>query len=347
MGRKIPAKKHRGVKDPLKQQEQRFQSIKDKINAPPTDPDEQPIPKSLQRLFAFKEPRTPASIVKKKKSRSIAGKWSLWSLYKLRAYREPRSTCCLCRTCKFVRKCDREATRRTWFAAETLIVCYVAAHAKHDDNPVAALKRMPGEAGRAFSMRINSAVRALHNTDQEDYPLDLEETDTRGEYIASQRERRQKKHRQAVGKEKGLGGQKGAKGEERLSKAQRRALKRKEQQKAKEAETKTARELAARELTYERVAFGDVAHAPPALPAPRRAQLHQGAPRPGRRDLLLAGMLKPSAQQTQPKTQPSKKTQAKPQISAAEQMRRERARLEAVDAYRALKKQKAAEKANR
>ncbi|XP_063534322.1 uncharacterized protein LOC134744441 [Cydia strobilella] len=291
MGRKIPAKKHRGVKDPLKQQEQRFQSIKDKINAPPTDPDEQPIPKSLQRLFAFKE-RTPSSIVKKKKSRSIA------------------------------------------------------AHAKRDDNPVTALKRMPGEAGRAFSMRINSAVRALHNTDQEDYPLDLEETDTRGEYIASQRERRQKKHRQAIAKEKGLGGQKGAKAEERLSKSRRRALKRKEQQKAKEAETKTALELAAREVTYERVAFGDVAHAPPALPAPRRAQQHQGAPRPGRRDLLLAGMLKPSAQQTQQKPQPSKKTQAKAQINAAEQMRRERARLEAVDAYRALKKQKAAEKAN-
>lgn len=231
--------------------------------------------------------------------------------------------------------------------ARPLHVYYVAARARRDDNPVAALKQMPGEAGRAFSMRINSAVRALHNTDQEDYPLDLEETDTRGEYIASQRERRQKKHRQAVAKEKGIGGQKGAKGEERLSKAQRRALKRKEQQKAKDAETKTALELAARELTYERVAFGDVAHAPPALPAPRRALLHQGAPRPGRRDLLLAGMLKPSAQPTQQKPQPTKKSQAKPQISAAEQMRRERARLEAVDAYRALKKQRAAEKANR
>ncbi|XP_047994948.1 uncharacterized protein LOC125233124 isoform X2 [Leguminivora glycinivorella] len=274
MGRKIPAKKHRGVKDPLKQQEQRFQSIKDKINAPPTDPDDQPVPKSLQRLFAFKEPRTPASIVNKKKSRSLAG------------------------------------------------------HGKRDDNPVAALKRMPGEAGRAFSMRINSAVRALHNDDQEDYPLDLEETDTRGEYIASQRERRQKKHRQAIAKEKG--GQKGEK-EERLSKAQRRALKKKEQQKAKEVQTKTARELAARELRYERVAFGDIAHAPPALTAPRRAQASQGAPRPGRRDLLLAGMLKSGAP-SQQKSQPTKKTQAKPQVSAAEQMRRERARLEAVDA---------------
>lgn len=32
-----------------------FFSLKGKINAPPKDPDEQPIPKSLTRLFAFQE----------------------------------------------------------------------------------------------------------------------------------------------------------------------------------------------------------------------------------------------------------------------------------------------------
>ncbi|GBP68166.1 hypothetical protein EVAR_23317_1 [Eumeta japonica] len=52
MGRKIPGKKHRGVKDPLKQQAQRLLRLKSQINAPPTDPDDQPIPKSLTRLFA-------------------------------------------------------------------------------------------------------------------------------------------------------------------------------------------------------------------------------------------------------------------------------------------------------
>ncbi|RZB40903.1 coiled-coil domain-containing protein 137 [Asbolus verrucosus] len=50
MRRKIPGRKHRGVRDPEKQRAQRLKSIKHKINAPPTDPDDQQIPRSLQRL---------------------------------------------------------------------------------------------------------------------------------------------------------------------------------------------------------------------------------------------------------------------------------------------------------
>ncbi|XP_026324851.1 uncharacterized protein LOC113233847 [Hyposmocoma kahamanoa] len=61
MGRKIPAKKHRGVKDPLQQQARRLQSIQSKINAPPRDPDEQPVPRSLTRLFQLPDPRKPKS----------------------------------------------------------------------------------------------------------------------------------------------------------------------------------------------------------------------------------------------------------------------------------------------
>ncbi|KAF2897691.1 hypothetical protein ILUMI_08485 [Ignelater luminosus] len=55
MGRKIPGRKHRGVKDPEKQQLVRLQSVKGKINAPPTDPDSQEIPKSLSRIAQLKE----------------------------------------------------------------------------------------------------------------------------------------------------------------------------------------------------------------------------------------------------------------------------------------------------
>ncbi len=51
MGRKIPAKKHRGIKDPIKQGEQRFAKIKSKINEAPTDLETQEIPKKLKNLF--------------------------------------------------------------------------------------------------------------------------------------------------------------------------------------------------------------------------------------------------------------------------------------------------------
>lgn len=53
MGRKIPGKKHRGVKDPYKQQEVRLSKIKDKINRVPKSVDSQEIPRRLQNIARF------------------------------------------------------------------------------------------------------------------------------------------------------------------------------------------------------------------------------------------------------------------------------------------------------
>ncbi|KAF5284396.1 hypothetical protein FQA39_LY17071 [Lamprigera yunnana] len=55
MGRKIPGKKHKGVRDPEKQREIRLQKLMGKINAPPLNPDDQEIPQSLNRLIELKE----------------------------------------------------------------------------------------------------------------------------------------------------------------------------------------------------------------------------------------------------------------------------------------------------
>ncbi|KAF7393066.1 hypothetical protein HZH66_008899 [Vespula vulgaris] len=55
MGRKIPGKKHRGVKDPEKQRAKRLAELETKINAPPKDVQEQAIPKSLKNLIKLKE----------------------------------------------------------------------------------------------------------------------------------------------------------------------------------------------------------------------------------------------------------------------------------------------------
>jgi len=54
MGKKIPAKKHHGVKDPLQQQEKRMAKIKMKINEAPTDVDHQEAPKKIKMLFSGK-----------------------------------------------------------------------------------------------------------------------------------------------------------------------------------------------------------------------------------------------------------------------------------------------------
>jgi len=55
MGRKIPGKKHRGVKDPEKQRNTRLKSLKGKVNVPPSDPDFQEVPRSVNRIAELKQ----------------------------------------------------------------------------------------------------------------------------------------------------------------------------------------------------------------------------------------------------------------------------------------------------
>ncbi|XP_043257218.1 coiled-coil domain-containing protein 137 isoform X1 [Colletes gigas] len=83
MGRKIPGKKHRGVKDPFKQQAKRQIELETKINAPPKDADEQTIPKSLERVIKLKEAVKLGKIkkIKKRKKKkdkliSVGGQYS-------------------------------------------------------------------------------------------------------------------------------------------------------------------------------------------------------------------------------------------------------------------------------
>lgn len=55
MGRKIPGKKCKRVKDPEKQRAARLENLKDKINLDPAFPDEQEIPHNLKHLIYLKE----------------------------------------------------------------------------------------------------------------------------------------------------------------------------------------------------------------------------------------------------------------------------------------------------
>ncbi|XP_072759452.1 uncharacterized protein [Anoplolepis gracilipes] len=70
MGRKIPAKKHRGIKDLEKQHAKRLAELESRTNAAPKDPDEQAIPKSLERIIKLKEAaKTNNNNVLKRKQR--------------------------------------------------------------------------------------------------------------------------------------------------------------------------------------------------------------------------------------------------------------------------------------
>ncbi|CAH0579558.1 unnamed protein product [Chrysodeixis includens] len=271
MGRKIPAKKHRGVKDPIVQQAKRLESLKGKINAPPKDPDEQPIPKSFTRLFAFQD-KDKQNVVRK-----------------------PRNTLKHLSHGKVVKGGPRDAAT----------------------NPISQLRKLPGESGRGFSLRINSAVRALHNPCEDlDYPVDIEAEDEKGFRMAEQRERRARKRRKAA---------KGAQEQERephLTRTQKLSLKKKAR-KMKEVEAKQEKQ----EVVYERVSFGEVCHGPPSLQVQPKGAA--AAARPARRGLLLSALLAPAERQRRERA-----------LLPAERQRRERARADAVAAYRALKANK-------
>nr|CAI5834938.1 unnamed protein product [Callosobruchus analis] len=70
MGRKIPGRKHRGIKDPDKQAAERFSRIKDKINVPPANPDVQETPKSLLRIIDLKTKTKNGEFNKKRKKKN-------------------------------------------------------------------------------------------------------------------------------------------------------------------------------------------------------------------------------------------------------------------------------------
>ncbi|KAJ8965150.1 hypothetical protein NQ314_004375 [Rhamnusium bicolor] len=72
MGRKIPGRKHRGVRDPEKQAAVRFNSIKDKINAPPTNPEDQQVSKTLQRVIDLKNKVKNGGFNKRKKPKLLS-----------------------------------------------------------------------------------------------------------------------------------------------------------------------------------------------------------------------------------------------------------------------------------
>ncbi|XP_032679005.1 coiled-coil domain-containing protein 137 [Odontomachus brunneus] len=67
MGRKIPAKKHRGVKDPEKQRAKRLAGLESRTNEPPRNVDEQAIPKSLEHVIKLKQVAKNSDGLKKKK----------------------------------------------------------------------------------------------------------------------------------------------------------------------------------------------------------------------------------------------------------------------------------------
>lgn len=321
MGRKIPGKKHRGVKDPLEQKAKRERSLAPKINAPPLNPDEQEVPKSLQYLMHLKQLTKEGKFDKKKRKRN-------------------RKKNPLINTAKLM-------GREIKLPGMT-----------KPDRPIPVLVQKPNESDKDFMYRVTCATHDVINemNFEEKYRVAVKRDETTGNIVSV--EKQEDDPVDAMFKEK-LKQLKNVKKEKKkikkvcddnamLSKTARRKL-RKEQRKAErlnneEEETfvnfkKTKHD---REDGFERfrdeIKFGETVHEPPKLTAvPKRAVSTEAVVRPGMKNNLL---LKDLFKQNTPQNGRTVKTTLsgkRKNLSMADRRMLEVERNKAIDAYKQLK----------
>ncbi|XP_015590660.1 coiled-coil domain-containing protein 137 isoform X2 [Cephus cinctus] len=300
MGRKIPGKKHRGVKDPAKQQARRFEELKTKINAPPKDVNEQAIPKSLARVIKLKEDVKSGKIrkVKKKRKKNKTG---------------------LIEVGKQVSKVIHPKAR--------------------PDKVVPIFSQRPGEDGRAFLSRVSKETQAfLQETKFEkkygvEVKRNLETGKIEGLTETPKNEldelaKLQMKHKNTKKKKKV------SENEVKLTKAQ----KRKQKLEAKK-EKKLQDNIDEFKIFEDKVEFGDIVHAPPELRI-RPGKMEQiNSAKSGKKDLLLNSLFKKDTVSSS-KSNTVDRTGKRKDLPAAERRILDKQQSEVIAAYRKLKAQK-------
>ncbi|CAH0563595.1 unnamed protein product [Brassicogethes aeneus] len=261
MGRKIPGRKHHGVRDPEKQAAVRFDKIKDKINAPPSHPDAQDIPKSLSRIMELKD---------KVKSGYYYGK----SKKNVKKVVE-------------VKKVVKPVKNKGDSKKAVNIV---------EEKPIPEFKQRPGENDRHFLLRVNRICQSVQREAafEEKYGVDIKRNAETGQVEEvkkrpkdelqvlinkAKKESKDKQNKKKKKKKKDEG--------PKLSKSQKWQLKKNEKKNKKAEKPMDFNDF------KDEVKFGEIVHAPPTLSAPRRVTKLESAPRPGSKQLLLKSMLEP------------------------------------------------------
>ncbi|CAG9827684.1 unnamed protein product [Diabrotica balteata] len=274
MGRKIPGRKHRGVRDPEKQAAVRFESIKNKINAPPTNPDHQEVSKTLQRIIDLKNKTKSGELFKRNKQLKVEENNNGNN-------EKP----------KFKEKNNGNKKSKKPFE-------------RIPEKPVRKFVQLPGESDRAFVHRMNRiCTETVKEAEFEDkYGVDIKRNEDGEveEVVKRQKDELElllKKVKKKKQKEEKDGKKKKKKKKDkpeapRLSKWQKRKKKLDEKQQRKElVNVDEFKEY------KDHVKFGEIAHAPPSLIAPRRAEKLQSAPRPGNKNLLLKSVINKSPEE--------------------------------------------------
>lgn len=315
MGRKIPGKKHRGVKDPLEQIAERERKLAPKINAPPSNPDEQEIPKSLQHLMHLKQMTREGKFEKRKRKRN--------------------------------RKKNQLINTARLLGREMKIPGMTK-----PDKPIPVLTQQPEESDVMFMSRVSHATNDVINELklEEKYQVAVKRDKTTGKILSVDKQGIDPVDAMFKEKLKHMKKKKNTKSKlinddaaANLSKTARRKL-RKEQRKA-ELLSKSDEEgfinfkkcKRDKEEGFERfrdeIKFGETVHEPPKLTAlPKKAVSSEADVRPGlKNNLLLKDLFK------QDRSISTKLSGKRKNLSMADRRMLEVERNKAIDAYKQLK----------
>ncbi|KAK2576335.1 hypothetical protein KPH14_005696 [Odynerus spinipes] len=302
MGRKIPGKKHRGVKDPEKQRARRLAELETKINAPPKDVQEQAIPKSLEHVIRLKEAVKAGKIGKVKKVKK----------------RKKNALICV----------GGERPK--------------SLHPKSKpEKSVPIFQQKPGESNNRFLHRVSQETHAFINETafEKKYNVVVDRNPETGEVEGLSKhpkdeldelERLRAKHKNIKKKKKS----KEKEGEVNLTKSQKRKQKMQMKKKKKEEES-----VDYFETLQDEVKFGETVHAPPQLIVrPKKANI-ENTSKPGKKNLLLHSLLSKNdpANNNSTKLGSIDRSGKRKNLPASERRQLEKEQSNVIAAYRQLK----------
>ncbi|XP_017056084.1 coiled-coil domain-containing protein 137 [Drosophila ficusphila] len=267
--RKIPVRKHHGIRDPLKQQEQKEKKLSKVTNNPPVKKDEQQVSFKFRQ---FKQLADATKTGKKVKLGQIGREDKPKSITGVKASGSAKET----RNIKqFTNETDEDYLRR--------------------------VNRITSASVREAHYEAKYGVNVIRNPKTGEITVQKRPKNEIDELL----KQKQKERRLAgqKGRKKVHTPQKPTMD----AKTSRELVKRAYREAQQEVDTENKQNAGPTEYKHDVVAFGEIVHAPPSLKIlPRKAAKNETVPRPGRKtNLLLKSMLDPAETQSNEETQDS------------------------------------------
>nr|CAQ53432.1 CG8326-PA [Drosophila melanogaster]CAQ53438.1 CG8326-PA [Drosophila melanogaster] len=261
--RKIPVRKHHGVRDPLKQLEQKEKKLSKVTNNPPVKKDEQQV------SFKFRQFQQLANATKSGKKLRL-GEIGREDKPKSSPGSKPGSS-----------SSSKETRNIKQFANET------------DEDYLRRVNRMTNASVREAHYEAKYGVNVIRNPKTGEITVQKRPKNEIDELL----KQKQKEQRLA-----GKRGRKKVQVVHKPmdAKTSRELVKRAYKEAQQEVDTEEKQNAGPTEFKQDAVAFGEIVHAPPSLKIlPRKAEKSETVPRPGRKaNLLLKTMLNPDQGQS-------------------------------------------------